>query len=317
MKIAITGGTGFVGRHLARALIENGHEVLLVARGKDDRDESVRRLEHSSVAFIGTDDEERLCEAFKGCDAVAHCAGINREIGRQTYERVHVQGTRNVVNAARRAGVKKIVMLSFLRARPGCGSPYHESKWAAEEIVRSSGLGYTILKSGMIYGKGDHMLDHLSHALNTFPIFCLVGFHEKPARPVAVEDVARILEAALTGGRLSEQTVYVTGPEELLLGAAVRRVAGVVGKSPLFFPMPVWFHYVLGWICERCMKIPLVALAQVRILTEGVDWDGAPETNLPEDLIPKTPFTEEQIRKGLPEMKPFGCADLKNPCCAS
>lgn len=290
---------------------------MLIARGKDDRDESVRHLEHLSVALIGTGDEEKLGEALKGCDAVAHCAGINRETDSQTYERVHVQGTRNVVNAAHSAGVRKIVMLSFLRARPGCGSPYHESKWAAEEIVRSSGLDHTILKSGMIYGKGDHMLDHLSHALNTFPIFCLVGFREQPARPVAAEDVVRILEAALAGNRLSGQTVYVTGPEELVLGAAVRRVAGVIGKSPWFFPMPVWFHLILGWICERCMKIPLISLAQVRILMEGVDWEGAPETNLPEDLAPKTPFSEDQIRKGLPEMKSFGWNDLKNPCCAS
>ena len=317
MKIAITGGTGFVGRHLARALAMEGHEVLLIARGVDHRDDTVRHLERIGMAAIGTDDEEKLCEAMRGCDAVAHCAGINREIGSQTYERVHVQGTRNVVNAARRAEVKKIVLLSFLRARPGCGSPYHESKWAAEEIVRGSGLDYTILKAGMIYGKGDHMLDHLTHAFYTFPIFCLVGFREKAARPAAVEDVVRILEAALAGGRLSRETVYVLGPEELPLGAAVRRVAGVVGKRPLFFPMPVWFHHGLAWVCERVMKVPLVALAQVRILAEGLDWESAPETNLPEDLIPKTMFSEEQIRKGLPEMQAFGWEDLRNPCCAA
>lgn len=316
MKIAITGGTGFVGRHLAKALAAQGHEVLLVARGADHRDESVRHLAHVSTALIGTGDEEKLREALEGCDAVAHCAGINREIGSQTYERVHVQGTRNVVNAARRAGVGKLVMLSFLRARPSCGSPYHESKWEAEEIVRGSGLDYTILKAGMIYGKGDHMLDHLSHALNTFPVFGLVGLREKPTRPAAVEDVVRILEGALAG-RMTRETVYITGPEELMLGEAVRRVAGVVGKRPLFFRLPVWFHFVLARVCERLMKIPLISLAQVHILAEGLDWDGAPNSNLPEDLVPTTPFTEEQIRKGLPEMKPFGWGDLRNPCCCA
>lgn len=147
MKIAITGGTGFIGRHLAAALRADGHEVLAYGRGFD--------VEH----------------AFDGCDAVAHCAGINREIGEQTYERVHVAGTRAVVEAAKRAGVRKIVMMSFLKARPYCGSPYHESKWAAEEIIRNSGLDYTIVKAGMTCGRGDHMLDHLSHALFTFPHF--------------------------------------------------------------------------------------------------------------------------------------------------
>ena len=124
MKIAITGGTGFVGRHLARALVKDGHHVVLVARGVDARDADIRALDHATFAGVGTSSVEKLTEAFAGCDAVAHCAGINRAIGEQTYERVHVQGTRNVVDAARAAGLKKILLLSFLRARPSCGSRY-------------------------------------------------------------------------------------------------------------------------------------------------------------------------------------------------
>jgi len=132
MKIAITGGTGFVGRHLARALVKDGHEAILITREMDGRDESIRQLARTLLAPVGLDDEAKLAKAFMGCDAVAHCAGINREIGRQTYQRVHVAGTQRVVSAARRAGVKKMAVLSFLRARPACGSGYHESKWRAE-----------------------------------------------------------------------------------------------------------------------------------------------------------------------------------------
>ena len=178
MKIAITGGTGFVGGHLARALAAEGHEAVIIARGSDCRDKTIRQLRNPTFRASGTDNEDQLAAAFAGCDAVAHCAGINREIGVQTYARVHCQGTQCVVNAARRAGVKKIVLVSFLRARPGCGSGYHESKFAAEEIVRASGLDYTIFKPGVIYGVGDHMLDHLSHAFHTFPVFAFVGFKE-------------------------------------------------------------------------------------------------------------------------------------------
>src|SRR5262245_13479971 len=152
MRIAITGGTGFVGRHLARELVNEGHEVVLIARGLDRRDDAIRHLTASQLVAVGVEDETGLRKAFAQCDAVSHCAGINREMGRQTYKRVHIEGTRNVVNAAQYAGVKKIVLLSFLRARPGCGSAYHESKWAAEEIVRTSGMDYTILKVGVIYG---------------------------------------------------------------------------------------------------------------------------------------------------------------------
>ncbi len=151
------------------------------------------------MKFVASDlsDPDVLLDAFSDCEAVAHCAGINREIGDQTYRKVHVEGTKNVVEAAKQAGVKKIALMSFLRARPDCGSPYHESKWAAEEIVRNSGLNYTIVRAGMVYGLGDHMLDHLSHALHTFPVFAMVGFKEKGIRPLAVEDLVEILQAAL------------------------------------------------------------------------------------------------------------------------
>jgi nucleoside-diphosphate-sugar epimerase len=146
MKVAITGGTGFVGRHLAQRLLSLGHQPILLVRGRDRRNVPVAPVIHTDLS-----DPRQLAEAIQGCDAIAHCAGINRQIGVQTYGRVHIEGTRNVIEAAKRSGVSRVLMLSFLRARPNCGSPYHESKFQAEELLRQSALNYTILKAGMIY----------------------------------------------------------------------------------------------------------------------------------------------------------------------
>jgi NADH dehydrogenase len=310
-RIAITGGTGFVGRHLAAALTRAGHHVVLVARGRDQRDPAVRSMPHTSFAAADLADGRGLYAAFAGCDAVAHLAGINRELGRQTFQRIHVDGTHQVLDAARRAGVGTVVFLSFLRARPACGSPYHESKWAAEELVRGCGLDYTILKAGVIYGRGDHMLDHLSHALHSLPVFALVGLRDRPVRPVAVEDVARVLCAALVEGRLERETVAVLGPERMALGEAVRRVALVVGRRPLIVPAPVWLHVLLAWFLERTMVVPLVALAQVRILSEGIVESAPPCAVLPPDLLPTTPFGAAQIARGLPAPGGFGWRDCR------
>ena len=181
---------------------------------------------------------------------------------------MHVQGAQNVVAAAQAAGVKKVLLLSFLRARPNCGSPYHESKWAAEEIVRGSTLDYTIIKAGMIYGKGDHMLDHLSHTLHSLPLFAKVGLKEQPIQPVAVEDVVRILKAALVDHQLSRQTVAVIGPQQMWLSDAVKQVARVIGKRVLIFPAPVFVHLMLAWIFEHTMTVPLISSAQVFMLSE-------------------------------------------------
>lgn len=289
MRVAITGGTGFLGRNLAARL----EDAVVVSRRNG----------------VDVTDVDALTEAFRGCDAVAHCAGINREIGDQTFRRVHVEGTRAVVEAARRAGVGRIVMVSFLRARPDCGSGYHESKWEAEEIVRGSGIPHTILKSGMIYGPGDHMVDHVTKAVRTLPFFWTVGFRERTARPVPVDDAVDVLVAALEG-RIPDPTVAVMGVDEVTLGEAIRRIARVADRSPAYLPVPVWTIRLLARITERLMVVPLVARAQARMLAEGVSEAAPPAPEPPVGIRPSRGFTDERIRAALPEGR-FGLSDLR------
>src|ERR1700752_1574300 len=303
MRIAITGASGFVGTHLTQRLESEGHELVLISRNPRPDDNRVVADDLSNASV--------LRELFRDCKVVAHCAGINREIGRQTYQRVHIEGTRNVVEAAKAAGVEKIVLMSFLRARAQCGSAYHESKWEAEEIVRNSGLDYTIIKAGVIYGLGDHLLDHLSHALHTFPVFAFVGLKEKSVRPLAVEDLVHVMRAALVDRRMKRQTIALVGPEEIHPSEAVRRVAEVVGRRPLMFPLPVFCFQLMAHVFELTMKIPLTSLAQVRILSEGIVEPGSPVAPLPYDLMPTRRFTTEQIRSGLPQPGPFCIGDLR------
>ncbi len=297
-RIAITGADGFVGSHLAARLRAAGDEVIPLSRrtGFD----------------LARPDIAALTEALQGCAAVVHTAGINREIGSQTFDAVHIRGTQALVAAATAAGVGHISLVSFLRARPDGPTAYHRSKWAAEAIVRDSGLAHTILKCGVIYGRGDHMLDHLSHGLYTFPIFALVGLRERPLRPVAVDDVARILEAAAHGDpRLVDRTIAVVGPDAMLLSTAVRRVAAVIGRSPRYVRLPVAAHVVLARVFELTMKVPLLAVAQVHILAEGAAEPLPDAPPPPDDLVPQTRFDEESIRAGLPPAGRFGLRDLR------
>jgi uncharacterized protein YbjT (DUF2867 family) len=292
MRIAITGGTGFIGRNLAAAL--DPADTVIISRRTG----------------VEIDDVDALAAAFAGCDAVAHCAGINREIGDQNFQRVHVEGTRAVIEAARRVGVKRIVMVSFLRARPDCGSPYHETKWAAEELVRHSGIDHTILKASMVYGPGDHMVDHVSRAVHTWPFFATVGYHPRTVRPVPVADMVGVLRAALEG-RIADPTVAVMGSEELPLPDAVRRVARVNDRRVLYIPVPVWSIKVLAQLTEWVMVVPLVAKAQAQMLAEGVSepepW--APEA--PVGIRPSHAFDEASIREALPHEGRFGLDDLR------
>jgi hypothetical protein len=101
------------------------------------------------------------------------------------------------------------------------------------------------------------------------------------------------------------------GPETLTLRQAVRRVARVVCRQPLMFPLPVWFHYALGWLLEKVMVTPLISTAQVRILSEGLAEASQPCEALPPDLAPSIPFSEQQIRQGLPAPGRFTCREIR------
>ena len=217
---------------------------------------------------IGTDDEEKLATAFAGCDAVAHCAGIQSSIATPRPTNASTsEGTRNVVNAARRAGVKKIARSSvFCAPAPLCGSGYHESKFAAVEIVRASGIDFTVFKPGVIYGRGDHMLDHLSHAFHIVSHFALVGLREQLVRPLAVADFARIMSAAIVHDRLSRKPSRSPARRDDARRSRPARSSRSRQATVLCSAMPLWFHRAFGWVCERTMVIPLVSSAQVRIL---------------------------------------------------
>lgn len=300
--IAITGGTGFLGRHLARELVERGDEVVLVARGTERARTAAALAELPGARLVQADvtDVDALRGAFRGASAVAHLAGISRATRAQGFEQVHVHGTRAVLDALESCGVPRLVLVSFLRARPGTGSAYHETKWRAEELVRARAADFTVLKAGVVFGAGDHLVRHVARALSLVPVFGLVGRGAQPLRPVAAEDVARLAAAACAGdARLGRATLAVVGPESLTLAEAVRRIGAAVGRRPRFVRLPVAVHLALAGALELVLREPLVSRSQVRMLAEGLAEPAPPCGAPPDDLAPRVAFTVEPIRAAL------------------
>jgi NADH dehydrogenase len=252
---------------------------------------------------MDTKDTEGLKRVFAGCEAVAHCAGTSVEDSSQTLHQVHVEGTKSAVEAAQQTGVKKFVLVSFLNVRPGTRSAYYSTKWEGEEIVRGSDLNYTILKAGLVYGQGDHLIHNLANLFRKLPVFATVGLREQTIRPMAVENLVAVIHVMLLDEeRFARQTLAVLGPEEFPFSTAARRIAKTMGKPFLLvLPFPVLFQRLLAWFSERFMPKPLVTAAQVQMLADGISKPLPDSQPLPEELRPTTNFTEEQIRKGLPE----------------
>ena len=155
--ILVTGGTGFVGRNIVRLLVVKGQKVRCLVRESSPRNV----LDGLDVEFCTGDIlvPGTLKEALQDIDTVIHLVGIIKEIKGSTFERIHSEGTKNILEAARNAEVKKYIHMSALGTRPGGISRYHKTKWLAEEAVRNSGLKYVILRPPIICGADDEFVN--------------------------------------------------------------------------------------------------------------------------------------------------------------
>jgi uncharacterized protein YbjT (DUF2867 family) len=228
--IAVTGATGFVGRHAVRALIDAGHSVRGLVRSPDKAREVLPEDGWTPVAG-DVFDRPALDELTRGADAVVHTIGIRRELPGITFERLHTGATERVVEAATGGGVRRLVHVSALGVRANAPAAYFRSKHAAEQIVRRSGLDWTILRPSLIHGPDGEFIQMIKGwVLNRIaprfflPYFTRVevetGFPPKPPRlesalvqPVHVDDVAEAIVRSLACEPAIGEVYPLVGPE--------------------------------------------------------------------------------------------------------
>jgi NADH dehydrogenase len=239
MKVLVTGATGFVGREIVRQLHESGQAIRILARNRTSPrvQEAVSR--HGAEACPGDVlDAASLDGALKGMDAVIHLVGIISEVGASTFENVHTRGTGNIAAAARQAGVSRFVHMSALGTRPNAASRYHQTKWAAEELVRRSGLEFTIFRPSLIYGPGDQFINLFARLSRFSPVVPLMGSPRARFQPVPVETVAAAFVRSLGEPKAAGQTYDLCGPEALTLSEIVDRILDVLQRKRLKLQVP-------------------------------------------------------------------------------
>ena len=273
MRVFLTGATGFVGSHMLRRLLSDGHTVraLVRRRGFLSSVEAARgRLEEIQDDL----NSENLSRDVAGCDAVINLVGIIYEHGTDTFKRAHHQGTGNLVQAARRSGVKRFVQMSALGARPANATAYHTTKFAAEEEVRNSGIPYVVLRPSLIVGPGGAFVKQMVEVMRAAPFIRPVpGTGKYCFRPVHIHDVVECFAQSLTNPASTGQVVDLVGGEELTLDEISDAIASYLGlrKTVLHVPMPLMKAVATLFSCLP-MRPPVTSV-QLRMMEEGSTAD--------------------------------------------
>lgn len=276
-EVLVTGGTGFVGRHVCRALAARGVLPRILARpGSEGRiPEDLRKICRVTPGDVTV--RESVENAAQGTDAIVHLVGIIREFPGKgiTYEKLHVDATRNALQAAKKWGITRYVHMSALGAEPGGITGYFDTKGRAEELVRESGLDWTIFRPSVIFGPGDQFVNELSATFRKVPFFPVPGDGEYRLQPIFVGDVAKGFADAVARTDLAGRIFEIGGPERFSYNDLVDRIAEWGGRKIRKVHVPVSRMARLVRFLSRFERFPVTVDQLAMLLSESV-CDGAP-----------------------------------------
>lgn len=249
--IFIAGGTGFIGKHLLRALKERGRRARCLVRTPERAALCEREGFEAVVGDIT--DRESLRGKLEGVSLVVHLVGIIADRGGMTFEKVHVEGTRNLVDEAKAAAVSHFFYQSALGASLTSRSRYQKSKAEAEEIVKGSGLPFTIFRPSLVIGEKDGFTAKLEELVALAPVVTIPGEGKSRFQPVYVGDWVKCFLAIIGNESALGKTYELGGPEHLTYNEIVGQFMEAQGvRKPVV-------HVPMGFMK---MSIPFMSLAQ-------------------------------------------------------
>ncbi len=289
MRVLVTGGTGFIGPYVVQRLVDDGH--------------TVRVLEHTAGSSAGLPsqeavqgsmtDAESLRRAAEGQDAVVHLVALLS--GRPAeFERVMEQGTRDLLAAAREAGVRRFVLMSALGVDEHTKElvPYYGAKWAMEQDLKGSGLEHVIFRPSFVFGRRGGALEQFKRIAKLAPVTPIVGPGTQRIQPIWVEDVAAYFAEGLVRPEAANLTFEVGGPDRVTWNEFWERLKRAQGSRRPSIHLPFGLMRVQATVLELLPRPP-VTRDQLKMLaagdnvvsnTDAVDTFGLPLVPLDEQL---------------------------------
>jgi NADH dehydrogenase len=293
VKILVTGGTGFVGAHVAHALRAQERPVRALVRDPS-RGAGLAGLGCELVRGDVTDPQS-LRRAAEGCQVVVHLVAIRR--GRPAdFDRIMVQGTRDLLAAAREAGVARFVHMSAAGTSEQTAGvvPYFRAKWQTEQLVRDSGIEHVIFRPSFVFGRDGGVLPLFVRQVRYSPVTPVIGSGLHRVQPIWVDDVAEFFAAAVDKPEAANRIFELGGPDVVSWNELYARIAKVLGKRRRRLNLPTGLIRTAATATERLPGAPITRdeLAMIEI-GDNVAADTAAVETFGFPLVP----LDEQIRR--------------------
>ena len=233
--ILVLGGSGFVGRHLVRQLVDAGRRVIVPTRRREAA-KHLFLLPTVDVIEADIHDNDTLLRLTRRADTVVNLVGILHEAKRGDFDYAHIELARKVVATCRAAGVARLLHMSALNADPHAASRYLASKGEAEKIVGDSQLAWTIMQPSVIFGREDRFLNLFAQLERWLPVMAL-ACPKARFQPVAASDVARAFVRALPDDATHRQRYPLCGPKIYTLRELVAYVGELTGHARPIIPL--------------------------------------------------------------------------------
>lgn len=271
-KIFITGGSGFVGKAIIRRLLYDGYHVTTLSRTKSNVPQTLINDDRLSIHQGDITDLGSFISAVRGHDAIINLVGIIREKQSSgiTFRKVHVDGTRNIVDASLKAGIRRFIQMSALGASENAESEYHKTKWEAEEIVRNSRLDFTIFKPSVIIGENGEFLKMLVDLIRKFKTFPLFNGGTSLMQPIMVDDVADGFVKCIDLKNSIGKTYEVGGLQKYQFRQIIHLIADALELRVYTPSVPLWMVKPFIRIFENQSWFPLTMDQFIMLLKNNV-----------------------------------------------
>jgi uncharacterized protein YbjT (DUF2867 family) len=257
MKVLITGGTGFIGPAIANAIVDAGHELRVLERKPGSWREAGIRCQEAVQGDVT--DADSLRRAVEGREVVVHLVAI-RQGKPEQFREVMIEGTRNLIAAAKDEGVRRFVLMSALGVTEETKDlvPYYNAKWTEERDLEASGLEHVIFRPSFVFGSNGGILVTFRKLAKLMPVTPIIGKGEQRIQPIWIDDVAAYFAQAIDKPEAAHRTFEIGGPEQVSWNEFWARLKRTLGVRRPSMHVPMGLARANALVTERLPgNIPL------------------------------------------------------------